>query len=61
MKDLSTLTPEEQKATLARREYHRQWRKKNPDKVEQTTKKFYLKQALKMQEQQEEQTKKETV
>lgn len=52
MKDLPNLTPEEQKAILARREYYRQWRKKNPDKVERTTKKFYLKQAQKMQEQQ---------
>ena len=33
MKDLSNFTPEEQKAILARRAYHKQWRKKNPDKV----------------------------
>ena len=50
MKDLSTMTIEEQTLVAARREYYRKWRGQNKDKVEQHRKNFFLKQMKKLSE-----------
>ena len=43
MKDLEKLTDEEKKAIIARREYMRQWRKKNPLKQKEYSTRFFAK------------------
>lgn len=43
MKDISNLTQEEQAAILARREYFRNWRMNNKDKVRQHNANYWKK------------------
>lgn len=43
MIDLNTLSPEERKIIEARREYQRQWKAANKDKVREHNKRFYEK------------------
>ena len=50
MKDLSKLPEAERAVILARREYMRKWRKKNPEKQKEYAERFFTKQ---MQEQQQ--------
>ena len=59
MRDLSKMTEQEKKAVLARREYMRQWRKKNPTKQKEYTERYFAKLADKKKKKAEEQ--KETV
>ena len=59
MKDLSKMTEQEKKAVLARREYMKQWRKKNPTKQKEYTERYFAKLAAADQKKAEEQ--KETV
>ena len=59
MRDLSKMTEQEKKAVLARREYMRQWRKKNPTKQKEYTERYFAKLAAANQKKAEEQ--KETV
>lgn len=59
MRDLSKMTEQEKIAVLARREYMRQWRKKNPTKQKEYTERYFAKLAAANQKKAEEQ--KETV
>lgn len=43
MKDMSKLTPEEKAVVLARREYQRKWREKNPTKQKEYSDRFFSK------------------
>ena len=45
MKDLSKLSEAEKAITLARREYMRKWRAKNPTKQKEYNDRFFSKQA----------------
>ena len=47
MIDISKLSAEEKALVLAKREYHRAWKKKNVDKVEAANRRFYERQAKK--------------
>lgn len=48
MIDVSTLSPEERRLVEARREYRRQWRANNKDKIKQHNKRFYEKKAAEL-------------
>lgn len=43
MKDIKQLTEQEKVIVLARREYMRQWRKKNPKKQKEYTDRYFAK------------------
>jgi hypothetical protein len=43
MKDIKQLTEQEKAIVLARREYMRQWRKKNPKKQKEYTDRYFAK------------------
>ena len=58
MIDVSKLSPEERAVVLARREYYRQWKKKNAEKVKATDARFFLKHAEKIAAEAEEEKKK---
>lgn len=45
MKDVSKLPKEEREIILAKREYYRQWRKANADKVKQHNDNYWKKKA----------------
>ncbi len=48
MKSSEFLEIDEQSALLARREYQRQWRKNNPEKVKAIQQRFYQRQAKRL-------------
>ena len=48
MKDLTKLSPIEVAAILARREYDKAYRKKNPEKIKMYQKKYWCKKAVEM-------------
>lgn len=48
MKDVSKLTAEERATVIAKREYARKWRAKNPDAIKRANERFYLRQAEKL-------------
>ena len=48
MIDVTKLSEEERSVVLARRAYYREWKRKNADKVKDTTTRFFKKHAEKL-------------